>query len=68
MPADLTYGEWLAKQSKDVKAEVLGPEKVRYFDLLSQKYGPKDAISKLVRDDGSELTLAQLQKRYGNNL
>lgn len=65
VPADTTYGEWLAKQSKDVKAEVLGAEKVRYFDLLTEKYGPKDAISKLVRDDGSELSLKQLQKRYG---
>ena len=37
----------------------------RYFDKLSAKYGPKDAIAKFVRDDGSEVTLEQLRKRYG---
>lgn len=65
VPADLTYGQWLEKQSKTVQAEVLGKEKVRYFELLSEKYGPQNAIVKLVRDDGSELTLQQLQRRYG---
>lgn len=65
VPADQTYGQWLAKQPKAVQAEVLGKEKVRYFELLSEKYGPQNAIVKLVRDDGSELTLQQLQRRYG---
>jgi len=65
VPADLTYGQWLAKQPVTVQAEVLGKERVRYFELLSKKYGPQTAIAKLVRDDGSELTLQQLQKRYG---
>ncbi len=65
VPADQTYGQWLAKQPKTVQADVLGKEKVRYFELLSEKYGPQNAIVKLVRDDGSELTLQQLQRRYG---
>lgn len=65
VPADQTYGQWLEKQPKAVQAEVLGKEKVRYFELLSEKYGPQNAIVKLVRDDGSELTLQQLQRRYG---
>lgn len=65
VPADTTYGEWLAKQPKQVQAEVLGPARVGYFNKLSEKYGPKNAISKLVRDDGSELTLEQLRARYG---
>ncbi len=65
VPADQTYGQWLEKQPKTVQAEVLGKEKVRYFELLSEKYGPQNAIVKLVRDDGSELTLQQLQRRYG---
>jgi len=65
VPADTTYGEWLAKQSLPVKAKALGASKVAYFDKLSEKYGPKDAIAKLVRDDGSELTLDQLRSRYG---
>ena len=64
-PADQTYGQWLAKQPREVKAEALGPGKVAYFNRLADKYGPTDAIAKLVRDDGSELTLDQLRKRYG---
>lgn len=65
VPADQTYGQWLAEQPEDVQAEVLGPGKVPYFQRLSAKYGARDAIAKLVRDDGSELTLEQLRKRYG---
>jgi SPP1 gp7 family putative phage head morphogenesis protein len=65
VPADQSYGQWLAKQSKATKAEALGKSKVAYFDKLSAKYGPKDAIAKLVRDDGSELTLQDLRRRYG---
>ena len=66
VPAGTTYGEWLAKQPKDQQAEILGAGKVDYFRRLSDKYGPKDAIARMVRDDGSELTLAQLRKRYGS--
>ena len=65
VPANESYGQWLSKQSKTTQAEVLGAEKVAYFTRLSNKYGPKDAIAKLVRDDGSELTLKQLRQRYG---
>jgi SPP1 gp7 family putative phage head morphogenesis protein len=65
VPANQSYGDWLSKQSKETQEEVLGKGKTAYFNRLSDKYGPKDAIAKLVRDDGSELTLAQLQKRYG---
>jgi len=66
VPAGTTYGEWLAKQPKDQQAEILGAGKVDYFRRLSDKYGPRDAIARMVRDDGSELTLAQLRKRYGS--
>jgi len=65
VPTNESYGEWLSKQSKATQAEALGSEKVAYFTRLSNKYGPKDAIAKLVRDDGSELTLEQLRRRYG---
>ena len=33
--------------------------------MIVDKYGAKDAMAKLVRDDGAELTLEQLRKRYG---
>jgi SPP1 gp7 family putative phage head morphogenesis protein len=64
VPVNESYGQWLAKQPLPVKAKALGANKVAYFDKLSAKYGPKDAIAKLVRDDGSELTLDQLRARY----
>ena len=65
VPANQSYGDWLSKQSKETQEDVLGKGKTAYFNRLSDKYGPKDAIAKLVRDDGSELTLKDLQKRYG---
>jgi len=65
VPANQSYGEWLSKQSKSQQIEAIGESRVPYFKSLSRKYGPRDAIAKLVRDDGSELTLADLRKRYG---
>ena len=65
VPENQTYGQWLHNQSKETKADVLGPEKVPYFNRLARKYGPSDAIRKFVSEDGSELTLEQLQRRYG---
>jgi SPP1 gp7 family putative phage head morphogenesis protein len=65
VPGNETYGEWLAKQPRTTQADALGLGKVAYFNRLANKYGPTDAMAKLVRDDGSELTLAQLRSRYG---
>lgn len=65
VPINQSYGEWLADQPESVQAEALGASKVPYFKRLANKYGARDAIAKLVRDDGSELTLDQLRKRYG---
>jgi len=72
VPGNITYGEWLKKKlpgetDADVirrQQEALG-SKAPYFRRLAKKYGPTDAMAKLVRDDGSELTLAQLRSRYG---
>jgi len=68
VPANESYGEWLydkdSKTGRARQAAVLG-SKAPYFRRLSEKYGPKDAIAKMVRDDGSELTLEQLRRRYG---
>lgn len=70
VPADTSYGEWLYadgdKKAHARQEEALGIRKAAYFRLLSRKYGPKAAIAKLVRDDGSELTLDQLRERYGS--
>ena len=66
VPANTTYGKWLSDQPASVKADVLGKSKVAYFDKLAKEYGPDNAMAKLVQDDGSELTLEQLRRRYGN--
>jgi SPP1 gp7 family putative phage head morphogenesis protein len=65
VPINQSYGEWLARQPRSVQADALGPGKVAYFNKLADKYGPRNAIAKLVRDDGAEVTLEQLRKRYG---
>jgi SPP1 gp7 family putative phage head morphogenesis protein len=65
VPIDQSYGEWLAKQPRSTQSDALGPGKVAYFNKLADKYGPRNAIAKLVRDDGAEVTLEQLRKRYG---
>ena len=65
VPINTSYGQWLKDQPLSVQQDVLGPGKVPYFNRLVDKYGAKDAMAKLVRDDGSELTLDQLRKRYG---
>lgn len=66
VPINQSYGEWLYNQPREVQAEALGTGKVAYFNRLAAKHGPRDAIAKLVRDDGSELTLDQLRARYGS--
>ena len=51
VPDGQTYGEWLALQPSKTQKDVLGP----------------DAIRKFVSEDGSELTLEQLRRRYGSS-
>ena len=64
VPDTQTYGQWLELQPKAVKDDVLGASKVPYFESLVKKVGPTKAIRKFVSQDGSELTLAQLRRRY----
>ena len=71
--ANTTYGKWLygerAKGSKfkpgAEQIAALGEQKAKYFNRLSNKYGPDQALKKLIREDNTEVSLAQLQKRYG---
>ena len=72
VPINTTYGKWLKdKMPGETNADVLARQqqalgsKAPYFRRLADKYGPNAAIAKLVRDDGSEVTLEQLRKRYG---
>jgi SPP1 gp7 family putative phage head morphogenesis protein len=63
--ASTTYGQWLRDKPKAYQEEVLGKSRAAYFDKLSSKLGPQEALKKMVREDGSEVTLAQLRQRYG---
>jgi len=64
VPQDQTYGEWLSKQPQKEKAEILGGERrAQIFDKFAAKVGPKEAIRRFVREDGSELTLKELQAK-----
>lgn len=62
--ADTNYGQWLLDQGTARQQEVLG-NKAPYFRMLARKHGARDAMAKLVREDGRELTLEQLRRRYG---
>ena len=62
--ADTNYGQWLLDQGAARQQEVLG-SKAPYFRMLARKHGARNAMAKLVREDGSELTLKQLRSRYG---
>lgn len=64
--ANTSYGKWLKDRGAAVQADVLGKDKVPYFEKLSEKYGPEKALSKMIREDGTELSLDQLRKRYGS--
>lgn len=57
-----SYGQWLQENPSE-KQKVFG-SKTPYYNFLAKKYGPDDALRRFVRDDGSELTLQQLRRRY----
>ena len=67
VPQDTQYGDWLLGQDKKLKVKTLGNEqKVRYFERLAKKEGSgQKAIRKMVREDGSERSLKDLQRLYG---
>jgi len=62
--ASTTYGQWLRDKPKAYQEEVLGKSRAAYFDKLSNKLGPQEALKKMVREDGSEVNLDQLRRRY----
>jgi|9_EtaG_2_1085328.scaffolds.fasta_scaffold01895_3 SPP1 gp7 family putative phage head morphogenesis protein len=47
---------------KDTKG---GRDKARYFNRLADKYGPDGAMTRFLRQDGSEVSLKELRQRYG---
>ena len=42
-----------------------GRQKARYFNRLADRYGPDGAMKRFMRTDGTEVSLQQLQQRYG---
>jgi|TARA_R100000030_G_scaffold151_1_gene160 SPP1 gp7 family putative phage head morphogenesis protein len=66
VPADMTYPEWIAKQSVAAQEKALGGQKkARLFRNLLKKESPQKALAKFVSSDGSELTLKELMSKYG---
>ena len=66
VPAGTTYPEWIAKQSVADQEKALGGKgKARLFRSLLKEESPQKALAKFVSKDGSELTLKQLQAKYG---
>ena len=66
VPSDMTYPQWIAKQSAADQEKALGGKgKARLFRSLLKQDSPEKALGKFVSKDGSELTLKQLQAKYG---
>lgn len=81
VPLGTSYGKWLhdqrpkgkkfeasAAQAKSLNGGKDTPgarQKARYFNRLADKYGPDEAMKKFLREDGTEVSLADLKKRYG---
>jgi SPP1 gp7 family putative phage head morphogenesis protein len=58
VPADMTYQQWLQKQSREVQDDILGKGKADIF-----RSGVP--VTNFVNRNGVELTLAQLKEKYG---
>jgi len=74
IPAGTSYGDWLydkrIKEGRKVlpgpeQIDALGYDKAVYFNRLAARYkDPRKAIVSLVREDGTEKTLAELRQQY----
>jgi hypothetical protein len=74
VPATEKYGDWLySKRVKEGRKVLPGPEQIDalgydkavYFNRLAARYkDPNKAIVSLVREDGTEKTLADLRRDY----
>lgn len=60
----LNYANWL-KGKPEVQQEVF-KNKRPYYQKLLKKHGPEGALSRMVREDGSEISLEELKQRYGS--
>jgi len=70
VPQNTNYATWL-NENPNIQEEVLGKKKKYFNFLMSPKRGkkqlsPTNALKKIIREDGTELSLDQLAKRYPN--
>jgi SPP1 gp7 family putative phage head morphogenesis protein len=64
VPQDLSYPDWL-KRNLNMQTQALGNKK-RFFNYLinTKNKSPRDALRQILRDDGTELSLTDLIKKY----
>ena len=61
---DESYPDWL-KKNPDMQTQALGNKKPFFNYLINVKNkSPRDALRKILRDDGTELSLKDLMKKY----
>ena len=64
VPQDLSYPDWL-KRNPNMQSEALGNKKAFFNYLINKKNkSPREALRKILRDDGTELSLTDLMKKY----
>ena len=67
VPQGTQYGDWLLDADRTLQVKTLGSEgKVRIFKKLAKKEGSGHAaLRKMIRNDGTEVSLEKLQELYG---
>ena len=67
VPQGTTYGNWLLNQDRKLQTKTLGSEgKVRIFKKLAKSEGSgQAALRKMIRNDGTAISLARLKQLYG---
>ena len=68
VPADVTYPNWFAGQPIEIQNEIFGVKKSALFRKQIRKgKNPTDVFRQFVREDGTELTLKELEKFTKNS-
>ena len=67
VPQGTPYGNWLLQQDRKLQVKTLGNEgKVNFFKKLAKREGSgQAALRKMIRTDGSERNLKDLERLYG---
>ena len=64
VPQNESYPNWL-KKNPDMQTEALGNKKPFFNYLINKKNkSPREALRQILRDDGTELSLTDLMKKY----